>query len=217
MGVETRGRDKEWESERGREREGRGLMGKEGTDGQLPVLGWVRDNIALMVVVGLLSVLPFVIAILDGQSIAGLLANESGNAKFIQGLMIEVFILAVFAISYDLVLGITGLLSLGHAMFFAVGAYLTGIMLKSFGWSLLPTVGLVIVAGVLQALLFSVVLLLRSGCVFTLSRWLLLCWSICCTGALWTRLRGGCALLSARTKAGPGCWAIILFTLSWRL
>ncbi len=51
-----------------------------------------------------------------------LLANEAGESKFIQGLLIEVFILAVFAISYDLVLGITGLLSFGHGMFFAFGA-----------------------------------------------------------------------------------------------
>jgi branched-chain amino acid transport system permease protein len=55
-------------------------------------------------------------------------------------------------------LGITGLLSLGHAFFFAFNAYLTGIMLKSFGWSILPTLGLVVVASILQALLFAIVL-----------------------------------------------------------
>jgi branched-chain amino acid transport system permease protein len=130
--------------------------------------GWIKGNLSLLVVVVLLALLPFAIAILDGQSIPSLLANEAGLAKFIQGLMIEVFILAIFALSYDLIFGITGLLSFGHAMFFAVGAYLTGIMLKSFNWSLLPTFGLLIVAAVVQALLFSLVLPRVKGVTFAL-------------------------------------------------
>ncbi len=133
-----------------------------------PALSWIKSNVALLVLVALLAILPFFLAIVNGQSIGDLVANESGNPKFIQGLLIEVFILAVFAISYDLVLGITGLLSFGHAMFFAVGAYLTGIMLKSYGWSLLPTIGLVMVAGVVQAVLFSIVLPRVHGITFAL-------------------------------------------------
>lgn len=128
----------------------------------------IRSNIGLVVLVAFLAILPFILAIVNGQSIGDLMANESGNAKFIQGLLIEVFILAVFAISYDLVLGITGLLSFGHAMFFAFGAYLAGIMLKSYGWSLLPTLGVVVVAGVLQAVLFSIVLPRVHGITFAL-------------------------------------------------
>lgn len=128
----------------------------------------LKEHLPLLVVLLILCALPFVVALIDGQSIAGLLANEPGYAKFVQQLMIEVFILAIFAISYDLVFGITGLLSFGHAMFFAVGAYLTGIMLKSAGWPLLPTIGLVIVAGVVQALLFGVVLPRVKGITFAL-------------------------------------------------
>jgi hypothetical protein len=40
----------------------------------------------------------------EGQSIGDVLANEAGNAKFMQGLLIEVFILAIYALSYDLIL-----------------------------------------------------------------------------------------------------------------
>lgn len=127
-----------------------------------------KDYLPLLIVVALLALLPFVVAILDGQSIEALLANEPGQAKFLQGLVIEIFILAIFALSYDLIFGITGLLSFGHAMFFAVGAYLTGIMLKSFGWSLLATFGLLLVATILQALLFSVVLPRVRGITFAL-------------------------------------------------
>jgi branched-chain amino acid transport system permease protein len=53
-------------------------------------------------------------------------------------------------------------------MFFAVGAYLTGIMLKSFGWDLLPTIGVVILAGVINALIFGIVLPRVKGITFAL-------------------------------------------------
>jgi branched-chain amino acid transport system permease protein len=127
-----------------------------------------QANLPLIGVILALAVFPFLVALFDGQSVGDVFASEAGNAKFIQGLLIEIFILAIYAISYDLIMGITGILSFGHAMFFGVGAYLTGIMLKSFGWDLLPTLGLVVVAGVVQALLFSVVLPRVQGLTFAL-------------------------------------------------
>ena len=133
-----------------------------------PITAWIRSNVPLLVIVLILAALPFVIGLANGDSVGDVLNNESGNSKFIQGLLIEVFILAVFAISYDLVLGITGLLSFGHAMFFAVGAYLTGVLLKSFGWTLLPTIVAVMVAGVVQAALFAIVLPRVKGITFAL-------------------------------------------------
>jgi branched-chain amino acid transport system permease protein len=96
------------------------------------------------------------------------LANEGGRSKFMQGLMIEIFILGMFAISYDLLLGVTGLLSFGHAMFFALPAYIAGIMLKSFEWSFFPTLLMVLFIGVLQALLFGIVLPRVKGITFAL-------------------------------------------------
>ncbi|MGF1504542.1 MAG: branched-chain amino acid ABC transporter permease [Anaerolineae bacterium] len=127
------------------------------TTAERPTLAWLRQNRGTLAVLVLLLLLPFIIAIIDGQSISSVLANESGNSKFFQGLLIEIFILGLFALSYDLLLGITGLLSLGHAMFFAVGGYLTGILIKSFGWGLVPTIAAVTVAAIVQALLFAVV------------------------------------------------------------
>jgi branched-chain amino acid transport system permease protein len=106
--------------------------------------------------------------LLTADSVSAVLANQAGNSKFFQGLLIEVFILAVFAISYDLVFGITGLLSFGHAMFFAVGAYLTGFLLKTLAWSLWATIGAIVLAGILQALIFSVVLPRVKGITFAL-------------------------------------------------
>lgn len=133
-----------------------------------PLQTWWVNNRNLIILVLFLAALPFLLALITGQSMSSLLANETGEAKFYQGLTIEIFILAIFALSYDLLFGITGLLSLGHAMFFGAGAYLTGIMIKSFGWDLLPTLGLIILAGILMALLFSVVLPRVKGMTFAL-------------------------------------------------
>lgn len=118
---------------------------------------WTRNRLVLLAVLGALA-FPFIVALISGQSPGAVLSGEAGNAKFLQGLAIEVFILGLYALSYDLVLGITGLLSFGHAMFFAVGAYASGIMLKSFGWPFWATVLGVGVAAILQALLFGIVL-----------------------------------------------------------
>ena len=41
----------------------------------------------------------------------------------------EILIFALFAMAYDLVLGYAGMLSFGHAAFFGIGAYTTGIVL----------------------------------------------------------------------------------------
>jgi len=128
----------------------------------------LRDNAAILALLVFLIALPFLLAILDGQSIGAMLAGQSGNSKFYQGLLIEIFILAIFAISYDLLFGITGLLSFGHAMFFAVGAYTTGIALKTLQLPLPQTLALVVVAGVVQALLFSIVLPRVKGITFAL-------------------------------------------------
>jgi branched-subunit amino acid ABC-type transport system permease component len=112
--------------------------------------------------------LPFVVGLLEGQSPAAVLSNSAGVSKFVQGLAIEVFIFALYALSYDLIFGITGLLSFGHAMFFAVGAYLTGALIKSFGLPLWQTLIWVSAASVLQALLFGIVLPRVKGITFAL-------------------------------------------------
>lgn len=116
----------------------------------------------------LLLLFPFVVGIFDGAAPAAVWANESGLSKFLQGLVIEIFILALFALSYDLIFGVTGLLSFGHSMFFAVGAYTAGIAMKSFGFGVGPTLLLVLLAALAQALLFSIVLPRVKGLTFAL-------------------------------------------------
>ena len=113
-------------------------------------------------------ILPFVVGMLAGDTPAQVLMDDSGQSKFIQGLGLEIFILALYALSYDLIFGFTGLLSFGHAMFFAVGAYLSGILIKNFDLSLGATFGWIVVAGILQAFLFGMVLPRVKGITFGL-------------------------------------------------
>lgn len=58
----------------------------------------------------------------------------------------EVFVWAVFAISYDLLMGFTGIVSFGHSLFLAVGAYSVAITVMKLGVSPLVAI-LVAVAG----------------------------------------------------------------------
>ncbi|MDD5368362.1 MAG: branched-chain amino acid ABC transporter permease [Anaerolineaceae bacterium] len=132
---------------------------------------WIKTlqpHLGLGLVFLLLVCLPFAVALFDKQPLPSLLANEPGASKFLQGFVVEILIMGIYAISYDLIFGITGLLSFGHAMFFAVGAYLTGVCIKSFGLSLWATLPLVIVGGIVQALLFGLVLPRVKGITFAL-------------------------------------------------
>ena len=46
----------------------------------------------------------------------------------------RIMVLAVFAMGYNLAFGYTGLLSLGHALFFAAGLYGAGLLVAHLGW-----------------------------------------------------------------------------------
>ncbi len=58
----------------------------------------------------------------------------------------------MFAIAFNLLIGYVGLLSFGHAMFFGSASYITGHILKVWGWS----AELSIIAGVLAATILGV-------------------------------------------------------------
>ncbi|WP_078548282.1 branched-chain amino acid ABC transporter permease [Litchfieldia alkalitelluris] len=65
-------------------------------------------------------------------------------------LFTQIFIFAVFAMSYDILLGYTGIVSFGHAMFFGIGAYSTGVFLKQFDHTMV-----VLILSVLFGIVFA--------------------------------------------------------------
>jgi branched-chain amino acid transport system permease protein len=62
----------------------------------------------------------------------------------------QVLVMALFALSLDLVLGYAGILTLGHAAFFGIGAYTVGLFAARLGWAE-PISGLVAAAAVAAA------------------------------------------------------------------
>jgi branched-chain amino acid transport system permease protein len=60
----------------------------------------------------------------------------------------DIAILALFALSLNLLLGYTGLVSFGHAAYFGIGAYTTAILMKTYG---VPSVVALPAAGIVAA------------------------------------------------------------------
>lgn len=99
------------------------------------------------------------ISILIGLSIPFL--TESG---FIVHLLIVSYLWAIMAAAYNLLMGYTGLLSLGHASFYAIGAYTSALMVKKVGvaWPM-GMLCAALVTGSMSALLGLFVLRLRGA------------------------------------------------------
>jgi len=69
-------------------------------------------------------------------------------------LLTEVLIMAIFATSFNLLLGYTGLVSFGQAAYYAVGAYTAALLIKNFSTSLWMTLA----GGILSSLLVALVI-----------------------------------------------------------
>lgn len=78
-------------------------------------------------------------------------------------------VLAVFAVAVNLLLGFTGLLSFGHAIFFGFGGYGTALALKHIeGISLLPAIGIGCLAASALALILTPLITRVSGTAFAM-------------------------------------------------
>jgi branched-chain amino acid transport system permease protein len=78
----------------------------------------------------------------------------------------RILVLAVFAIGYNLAFGYTGLLSLGHALFFAAGVYGAALPITYLGLPQLPALIAGLLAGGLAAALVGLLALRTAGVSF---------------------------------------------------
>ncbi|MDN5928167.1 MAG: branched-chain amino acid ABC transporter permease [Hyphomicrobiales bacterium] len=78
----------------------------------------------------------------------------------------RVLVLAVFAMGYNLAFGYTGLLSLGHAMFFCAGLYGAGMTMSMLGWNVAAGLVAGIVCGAALALVIGLLALRTTGVAF---------------------------------------------------
>ncbi len=78
----------------------------------------------------------------------------------------RILVLSAYALGYNVLLGYTGLMSLGHAMFFAAGMYGAGLPVYYLGAAGAAGMALGIAAGLALALLFGLLALRTSGVAF---------------------------------------------------
>jgi branched-chain amino acid transport system permease protein len=111
----------------------------------------------------LLLAVPFLIAWGTDTSVC-----LRGKAFFWQSIFVEVFILAILTISYNLMFGFAGVVSFGHAAFFGTGAYTVGLLMRHLEWPWWAAVLAAVAVGALIALIKGVVGLRIRGLYFAL-------------------------------------------------
>jgi branched-chain amino acid transport system permease protein len=84
------------------------------------------------------------------------------------GLLALCLVFAGVALTYDLLFGFTGLLSFGHALYFALGVYLTTIALTKWEWGLAQALLVVVAVGLVVPLLLGAISLRVSGIAFAM-------------------------------------------------
>jgi len=88
---------------------------------------------------------------------------------YLQSMLSKVLIFAIFALSLNLIWGYTGLMSLGHAAYFGMGAYTSAILVTHYGienfW--ISSACSILMAGLLAAV-FGIIALRVSGLYFLL-------------------------------------------------
>ena len=127
------------------------------------MLGLNSKDTSLLVVVLLLTVLaPFIL---------NPFPTDSGLAQFNAGypdLMQRFVIFGIFAVGFNILFGLTGYLSFGHAAFLGVGSYAAVWMFKLFSYNVIPAIMFSVIVAGLFALLIGFVSLRRSGIYFSI-------------------------------------------------
>ena len=124
----------------------------------------------------------------------GLAAMAPFTGPFILLLLTQALIFAILTMSLDLLLGYTGLPSLGQAAYLGVGAYATAIFATRYefglGWDFGLMVGLGVASGALTAALFGLFAIRATGVYFLM---ITLALGMCVWGLVyrWNALTGG--------------------------
>ncbi|MBQ0803576.1 MULTISPECIES: branched-chain amino acid ABC transporter permease [unclassified Sulfitobacter] len=96
---------------------------------------------------------------------------DSGMAQFNAGypdLMQRFVIFGIFAIGYNILFGLTGYLSFGHAAFLGVGSYSAVWMMKLLSMNVIPAILLSVIVAGLFSVVIGYVSLRRSGIYFSI-------------------------------------------------
>ncbi len=97
--------------------------------------------------------------------------TDSAMAQFNAGypdLMQRFVIFGIFAIGFNILFGLTGYLSFGHAAFLGVGSYAGVWMFKLLGMNIIPAIAASVVVAGLLSVVIGFVCLRRSGIYFSI-------------------------------------------------
>ena len=98
--------------------------------------------------------------------VALLLALNFILPDYHHGNLARVMVLACYAMGYNMLFGYTGLLSLGHALFFAAGMYGMSLTVQHLGWSAGPAIIVGLASGLAMSLVVGILSLRTSGVAF---------------------------------------------------
>lgn len=118
-----------------------------------------------------LRLLACAILVLAGPVLLQPFAESSSLAQFNAGypdLMQRITIFSIFAIGFNILFGLTGYLSFGHAAFLGVGSYSAVWMFKLLSMNVIPAILLSVVVSGLFAVLIGYISLRRSGIYFSI-------------------------------------------------
>src|SRR5207248_5555702 len=108
-----------------------------------------RTVVAAVAIFGLLALFPWI------------------GTTFYSELVTKIMIMSIFALSLDLLVGYTGLVSFGHAAFFGIGAYALAFVVPKVApasfWATLP---IAVVSAAIAALIVGVFVLRTRGIYF---------------------------------------------------
>lgn len=79
------------------------------------------------------------------------------SSRLVLDLIIHIAILGLFATSLNLLIGYTGLVSFGHAMFFASGAYTFGLLMQTGHYGILAALAIAVVGSAALALVVGLI------------------------------------------------------------
>jgi branched-chain amino acid transport system permease protein len=87
-------------------------------------------------------------------------------SDFYVDLVTKMMIFGIALLGYDIIAGYTGLVSLGHAMFFGIGGYCAALVMKTYSTNLIPILGLALIGGLIVGLVVGYLSIQTKGIFF---------------------------------------------------
>jgi len=121
-----------------------------------------RDFKLLLIVTAMVALAPFIL---------NPFPEAAGMARFNAGypdLMQRFVIFGIFAIGFNILFGLTGYLSFGHAAFIGIGSYAAIWMMKLLTMNIIPAIIVSVIVAGLVSFVIGWISLRRSGIYFSI-------------------------------------------------